>query len=59
MLNNRKGTTIRINESAREILEKINNITEIPKGKIILESLIMFNNKLIKEDYNYSKIIQK
>lgn len=54
----RKGDTIRINEESRIIIHRIHEITDIPKGTILFDSLRMLEEKLKKEDYNYSKIIQ-
>lgn len=58
MATNRKGDTVRINEESRIIINKINEITNIPKGTILFDALRMIEDKLEREDYNYSKIIQ-
>lgn len=53
---NKKSTTVRINYDAKEILDKICEITEVPKGKIMCDSLKIFGILLENNDYNYSKI---
>lgn len=55
----RKGDTVRINEEARIIIDRIIQKTQMPKGKILYDSLRIIDEELQKKDYNYSKIIEK
>ena len=55
----RKGDTIRINEESRIIIDRINKMTNIPKGIILFDSLRIIEDKLLQCDYNYSKIIKE
>jgi hypothetical protein len=55
----RKGDTVRINEDSRVIIKRINEITNISKGTILFDSLRILEDKLVQNDYNYSKIIKE
>ena len=40
-------------------IDRINKMTNIPKGIILFDSLRIIEDKLLQCDYNYSKIIKE
>lgn len=54
-----RGQVIRVSEETVMMVNKMNEICEVPKGKIIRDAVTLLKKELTLNDFNYSKILER